>query len=57
MKLKILYDYAGYKAGEVIEAKEVIEVNADALDNLLDSGAVEVIPDPKPEPKPAKPAK
>ena len=55
MKLKILYDYAGYKAGEVIEAKEVIEIDADALDNLLDSGAVEVISEPKPEPKPAKP--
>ena len=50
MKLKFLYDYAGHKAGDVIE------VEGEEAEMLLDSGAVAVIDEPKPA-KPAKPAK
>ena len=50
MKLKFLYEYAGHKVGQVVEVEEA-EAAA-----LLDSGFVEVVAEPKPEPK-HKPAK
>ena len=50
MKLKFLYEFAGHKAGEVVE------VEGEEAEVLLDSGFVEVVEEPKPE-KSAKPAK
>jgi len=50
MKLKFLFEYAGHKVGEVVE------VEGEEADALLDTGFVEVIEEPKPEPK-HKPAK